>query len=432
MGDRFTGAMEKQSKTWRGMVSNLGDTWTDFQRRVGEAGFFDNVRKRLEGLLETLARLDREGKIDLWAERLSTALSAMADVLWFVGERVASVVGFLVDNFDKLKGPLIAVGLAFGALLVWAFPVLSTFAAIGLAVDDFISYLQGGESVIGSMIEWLKGLPAAVSEAAAAFTSWLSNVDWAAAGNEAGRMLVDALVAGVAGALSLLWALFVDAPATIAGFLMDVDWAQIGAVWMSGVRAQLDFVVGLFTGIGTRVSEKIKEWFNIDFTAIGEKIGRGILAGLQLIGQQIRDWIMSLVPPGLLEFIQGGPAVGSAVPVLRSEGQAGPSSSPGGEDLSLSTDLLDYKLQLNQEETRRALGNLNDNLQKMSGDAPAAATITDARQDNRQFPFTSNVTVNQTVTSPAAAPAAAAQATGSAVSQSVAKSRGQVESEPAF
>ncbi|MDG4869117.1 hypothetical protein P8631_14065, partial [Guyparkeria sp. 1SP6A2] len=31
MGDRFAGAMDKQSRTWNGMMSNLGDVWSSFQ-----------------------------------------------------------------------------------------------------------------------------------------------------------------------------------------------------------------------------------------------------------------------------------------------------------------------------------------------------------------------------------------------------------------
>ena len=46
LGDRFNGAMLRQSKTWNGMMSNLGDAWTAFLLKIGEGGFFDTVRHR--------------------------------------------------------------------------------------------------------------------------------------------------------------------------------------------------------------------------------------------------------------------------------------------------------------------------------------------------------------------------------------------------
>jgi phage tail tape-measure protein len=57
--DRFGGSMERQSKTFNGMISNLKDSWSDFMLRVGQAGVFDKVKGKLQGVLDWLnARLD--------------------------------------------------------------------------------------------------------------------------------------------------------------------------------------------------------------------------------------------------------------------------------------------------------------------------------------------------------------------------------------
>ncbi|MDT9702535.1 hypothetical protein, partial [Streptomyces sp. P17] len=43
-------------------------------------------------------------------------------------------------------------------LVARLFPVWTALVLIGLAIDDFLAYLQGGESVIGDFIEWIKEL----------------------------------------------------------------------------------------------------------------------------------------------------------------------------------------------------------------------------------------------------------------------------------
>lgn len=185
MGDRFTGAMDRQSRTWAGMMSNLGDTWTAFQRKIGEAGFFDKVSERLRGLLATLDRLDADGSLDRWAKGFSAALGAIADVLWAVGERVVSVTGYMIENFEELKPYLIAIGGLIATLFVKAFPLISVFTLLALAVDDFVSYLQGGESIIGDFVQalsdFMSGNPEAVAKAFGAIATAVGALAGAAA-----------------------------------------------------------------------------------------------------------------------------------------------------------------------------------------------------------------------------------------------------------
>lgn len=70
------------------------------------------------------------------------------------------------------------------------------------------------------------------------------------------------------------------------------------------------------------------------------------------------------------------------------------------------------------QELSARIESMNAHLAQMTGQAPVDAVITDARQDNRQFPVNSSVTINQTVNE-AQAPMAAAQATGRATSDAV-------------
>lgn len=77
--DRFGGMMERQSKTFSGMISNLKDGWTDFLLRVGQAGIFDKVKVKVQGVLDWLnARLE-DGSIDRWAKTVSDRLEKIVD-----------------------------------------------------------------------------------------------------------------------------------------------------------------------------------------------------------------------------------------------------------------------------------------------------------------------------------------------------------------
>jgi len=49
--EKFAGAMQKQSKTWSGMISNVSDQLTRFMNLVMRAGVFDWMKNKLGGLV---------------------------------------------------------------------------------------------------------------------------------------------------------------------------------------------------------------------------------------------------------------------------------------------------------------------------------------------------------------------------------------------
>lgn len=403
MGDRFAGAMDRQSRTWAGMISNLGDTWTGFQRKIGEAGFFDNVSGKLQALLTLLDRLDKEGKLDEWATSLSNSLSAVADVLWAVGSRIAENAAFIAENFDAIQGPVMVLGAAIAFLLVRAFPLISVLGFLALVTDDFLAYLQGGESIIGDFIAKIQELTG-VSEGVAQALAGLGGVVLMALGTAFlvapgtviktfGMLIVRGLLAlapmiasAAAGAFALLsnpigWAIILGGAA--AG-LIWYFWDDLKAAWARGEALVSD------------LGNQMKNWFlSIDWTGLGVSIMTGIWDGMKSMGAAIQSWIASLIPDWAKGWFTGD----------------GPPPAAGADVDKFGANFL-----ANQEKV----------------DASGAATVTDNRQDNRQFPQNNNIVVNQTVTQAAAAPGAAAQATGTAVQQSVAGQRSQIETEPTF
>ncbi|NBB17556.1 hypothetical protein GVN21_19515 [Caulobacter sp. SLTY] len=116
---RFKGAMDEQSRTWNGMVSNLGDTWTGFQKRVADKGLFDKVKGSLGELLNFLGEAEKDGRLDKWAGEIAGSLGQVADSMVRVGKavdwvglardigKVAGAVATLVEKaqaLDKFLG----------------------------------------------------------------------------------------------------------------------------------------------------------------------------------------------------------------------------------------------------------------------------------------------------------------------------------------
>lgn len=407
MGDSFTGAMDRQSTTWNGMMSNLGDTWTGFQRKIGESGLFEKLSAQLAGFLDYLEVLDQDGTLDKWAAAIGGTMSWLADMLGAIFGRIGEDINFLIEHFDTLKPILFAVGLALGALLAWAFPVVAIVIGLGLAIDDLISYLSGGESVIGDFIDWCSRLPEVLGQAAEAFKTWLAGIDWGQLGADAGGLLIDAIVMAIVG--------YVQGTQQIGRWIVTafttVNWGEVWSAWNAGWTSLFELMAGVFVGMGERVGELIKEWFNIDLVAIGTKMGSDILTGLQSIGAQISSWFTSLFQmPAWVADIQawmGGqnPGAASDAGAAFGAGVIKP-ANPWG---SMMENYAGH--QANQNGSEAAVVN---------------------QSDQRVISQTNNVTVNQTVTQPSNAPSAAASATGTAVQGAVANQRSQIETEPSF
>lgn len=169
-GKKFGGAMIRQSKTWNGMMSNLADSWTDFQRRIGDAGFFDAVKNKLADLMDLVAQWQRDGTIDRIAENLSTIFIAAADFIGAAISRIGRHTAFLIENFERLEPWIKTIGIAFGVMVARAFPIATALGLVAIAIDDILTYMEGGESVIGNFIEWLQDLLGVSEDVAEAMT----------------------------------------------------------------------------------------------------------------------------------------------------------------------------------------------------------------------------------------------------------------------
>jgi hypothetical protein len=126
MSDRFSGAMDKLSRTWEGMISNLGDLWMQFQLAIMNAGLFDWMKSKLEMVLATVNRMADDGTLQQWATYISNRLVTVLTAAWEFATGVYQVLSRLgeylsvaaeyVGGWERLAA--ILAGMAFAPILI--------------------------------------------------------------------------------------------------------------------------------------------------------------------------------------------------------------------------------------------------------------------------------------------------------------------------
>lgn len=180
---RFQGAMDKQSKTFNGLWSNMMDMVTSFQRQIADAGVFDFVKAELASLLKLINAAAANGNLAKWAKEISaglvqllTSLKELVTKVDWVGltKSVIDVAnGFVkfMNMIGGLKGLVDGVGAAAigwlttalmglgaaiaGILGVAAAPIVGAIALIGLlAVAGWFVYRSWDKIVAGLKDMW--------------------------------------------------------------------------------------------------------------------------------------------------------------------------------------------------------------------------------------------------------------------------------------
>jgi len=152
------GMMERQSKTLVGLWSSFVSAIFRFQVAIGSIivkqfqlnklvqnaiNFFDRLEHTIDGMNPALQ------KILLWAGMFTAALGPL-----LVG------LALFIKLWSKLslllivpKTVMLANIMAFGKFLVIGAAIAAVIISIALSVEDFITYMQGGQSVVGKFLE---------------------------------------------------------------------------------------------------------------------------------------------------------------------------------------------------------------------------------------------------------------------------------------
>ncbi len=130
MQARFGGLMQRQSQTFNGMLSNLGD-WTYRAKTIFSERLFEGVKEQLRGLLNVLDTPEVEANLKAWGEAAGNTFS----LLMRLGGAAADGAG--------------RVGTAWSRLSAQLQPVVDTIAGIVARIG---SGLQGlGEQAAGPL-----------------------------------------------------------------------------------------------------------------------------------------------------------------------------------------------------------------------------------------------------------------------------------------
>jgi len=135
---KYEGAMEAQSKTLEGMISNINDSYTIFQKNVMDAGLYDYTKALTKVLGEDLsiALSMTSGNVSSFTK---FAISAINSII--------NGVGFLKDAFNGVKLVVKSIELGF----------LYMVKGITIGINGVISTLNFYIDAYNGLPEWMRG-----------------------------------------------------------------------------------------------------------------------------------------------------------------------------------------------------------------------------------------------------------------------------------
>lgn len=165
---KYKGAMDDQSRTWNGMMSNMKDTWARFAYDVMQSGPFEELKKQLQSLLDKVGVWAKDGTLKMWAERTGKWMVDTGGKVWKFGQtifRALDATQNFLGGWENLGYALIALNFAptiaaIGSMVAslwtltgasWAAvgPWLALAAAIGSVIYIFNNLDTVGEKVNG-------------------------------------------------------------------------------------------------------------------------------------------------------------------------------------------------------------------------------------------------------------------------------------------
>ncbi|RIY00217.1 hypothetical protein D3218_13105 [Aureimonas flava] len=169
IGKRYAGASEDYARTFSGILSNLSDNWTRFLRTVADGGYYEDIKRRLQGLLDFVNAGWADGTFERIGQRISRVMVRSMDIAAHVATqayRIGRGFYYAADAIVSLTAKISGLPKAFAAAGIGAGLIASsalgrgTLMAIArrvpaiaalLVMDDIISGLSGDKSMTGAM-----------------------------------------------------------------------------------------------------------------------------------------------------------------------------------------------------------------------------------------------------------------------------------------
>ena len=162
--DRYAGAMEKMSKKYKGMMSNLVDQWNRFKLMVMQYGAFDFLKQKLEGILATVDRMAASGELKRlateWGKRLTEGIQAAwraAVGFWQVMQGVGRAISWLAGLMGGYKNLGIAIAVLMAGKLFLSVATLAiAFGRLGLQIKktaaEYLAFQRLGGNFVGPQL----------------------------------------------------------------------------------------------------------------------------------------------------------------------------------------------------------------------------------------------------------------------------------------
>ncbi|MFK5937728.1 MAG: tape measure protein [Sulfurimonas sp.] len=148
---KYAGAMQMQSKTWKGLISNLQDNWMIFQSNIMKGGLFDYLKAIVTVVGEKLSKA------------LGTTLESSAIFSKYIIKSIKGIISSLGYTYDALEtfGDYFTVigltaELAFEGIMVAAIGLGSGIVNIFENIIDGIN--QGFEGLVNGVISAINGV----------------------------------------------------------------------------------------------------------------------------------------------------------------------------------------------------------------------------------------------------------------------------------
>lgn len=155
-GARFSGMMDRQSRTLAGLWSNIKDQVANFQLDIANAGLFDMVKAKVQAVLDWINAKAKDGSLKRWAQNISDALQkAVAWAEKFIGETDWKAVG---DDLQLIAKGAWGIATALGRMVQYAekLQALSNVAGLFSPMGAFRGAMAGG-AMVG---DWFASKPA--------------------------------------------------------------------------------------------------------------------------------------------------------------------------------------------------------------------------------------------------------------------------------
>lgn len=149
MGRASKGAAQDQMNSWNGMLSNMGDHWTFFQKDVMDSGAFSVLKEQLGGLLSQLDQMKETGEYDALVQTVGTNL---VDAFKGVGDAVQDIQAFgegVVDVYTRVADLMDEVA---------TFTGLKADPATGPNALDQVQQGVGTREMTAAVIEFVAGV----------------------------------------------------------------------------------------------------------------------------------------------------------------------------------------------------------------------------------------------------------------------------------